>query len=182
MATKPIPARFNERLSRYDLTDAASKLDYNRRLFRVVALRYDLVTRLLSFGQDQRWKRELVRPLPKHGVTKVLDIACGTGDITERLAARYGSGTITGADLDQEMLRRATARLGRAGAKNVVLQEADMSALPFQNESFDLVTGGYTLRNAPDLGKTLGEIFGVMRPGAYAAFLDFGKSPRSSVA
>jgi demethylmenaquinone methyltransferase/2-methoxy-6-polyprenyl-1,4-benzoquinol methylase len=182
MTTKPVSTRFEERLSRYDLENPESKLDYNRRLFRVVALRYDLVTRLLSFGQDQRWKRELLRPLPTDGVTAVLDVACGTGDITESLARRFPSATITGADLDPEMLRRAAIRLARARATNVVLHEADMTSLPFADESMDLVTGGYALRNAPDLSATLADIYRVMRPGSRAAFLDFAKSPSQGAA
>ncbi len=182
MTTKPASTRFDERLSHYDLRDAESKLDYNRRLFRVVALRYDLVTRLLSFGQDQRWKRELIRPIPKSDIRRALDVACGTGDITAALAQRHPDANITGADLDTEMLRRALARLSHAGVKNVVLREADMTSLPFDDASMDLVTGGYALRNAPDLRVTLAEIRRVMRPGSRAAFLDFAKSPNGSIA
>ena len=158
----------------YDLRLPASKRDYNRRLFRAVAPRYGAVTWLLSFGMDGLWKRALVRRLPRRAV-RALDLACGTGDITLLLARRYPGGRVVGLDLSPAMLARARRRL--RGQANLSFRLGDLDRLPYPAGSFDLVTGGYALRNAPDLRRSLGEVSRVLKPGGTAAFLDFNRSP-----
>jgi demethylmenaquinone methyltransferase/2-methoxy-6-polyprenyl-1,4-benzoquinol methylase len=144
-----------------------AKRDYNRRLFRVVAPRYDLVTRLLSFGRDATWKLWLLSQLPAAGPRDILDLACGTGDLTRALALRYPDARVTGLDLTPEMLDHA------APAPRVQWLVGDMCATKLPDASQDLVTGGYALRNAPDLDAALAEIRRLLRPGGSAAFLDF---------
>ena len=171
----------------YDLRLPASKRDYNRRLFRAVAPRYGVVTWLLSFGMDGLWKRALVRRLPRRRsagagprrsagwAVRALDLACGTGDITLLLARRYPGGRVVGLDLSPAMLARARRRL--RGQANLSFRLGDLDRLPYPAGSFDLVTGGYALRNAPDLRRSLGEVSRVLKPGGTAAFLDFNRSP-----
>lgn len=149
-----------------------AKRDYNRRLFRVVAPRYDLVTRLLSFGRDAAWKRWMLSQLPPTGPRDILDLACGTGDLTRALALRYPAARVTGLDLTPEMLHHA------APAPNVHFRIGDMCHTALPDASQDLITGGYALRNAPDLDTALSEIRRLLRPGGTAAFLDFS-APRS---
>jgi ubiquinone/menaquinone biosynthesis methyltransferase len=157
----------------YLLTPAA-KREYNEVLFAEVAKRYDLVTRALSVGRDQAWKRALLESLPTGLVPACVDLACGTGDVTFALAQRYPQGTVCGIDLTPEMLHIAQAR---NRSPNVTLELGDMHQLPFPPASIDIVTGSYALRNAPSLTVALQEIYRVLRPGGTAAFLDFSKSP-----
>lgn len=176
--------RFQHRLRDFDLSDPSEKRDYNKKLFSPVAEVYPLVTRLLSFGRDAAWKRSLVRGLPEDGVARVLDLACGPGDLTFRLAARYSRAEILGIDLNPAMLSRAAAALDAAGAelqRRVSFLEGDMNQLPFEDSRFDLVTGGYALRNSPDLKRTLVEIFRMLKPGGRGAFLDFSRSSRPGI-
>jgi len=156
------------------LRTPAAKREYNELLFAEVAKRYDLVTRALSLGRDQAWKRVLLDSLPTSSAPVCVDLACGTGDVSFALAQRYPQGTICGVDLTPEMLQIARAR---NRFPNVTLQQGDMHHLPFPSASVDIVTGSYALRNAPSLTVALQEIHRVLRPGGTAAFLDFSKSP-----
>lgn len=157
-----------------------AKREYNEVLFGEVARRYDLVTRALSLGRDQAWKRALLAALPSADATPggrapmCVDLACGTGDVAFALARRYPRGTICGIDLTPEMLAIARAK---NRFPNVSLELGDMHHLPFASASVDIVTGSYALRNAPALTVALQEIHRVLRPGGTAAFLDFSKSP-----
>ncbi len=146
---------------------ADSKRQYNRTLFKEVAPRYDLITRILSFGRDKSWKRWLLKHLPSEMQSAVLDLACGTGDLTRALAKKYPGAQVTGLDLTPEMLALAK------GPEGITWKEGDMGALQNNDESIDIITGGYALRNAPDLDICLNEISRVLRPGGTAAFLDF---------
>ncbi|MDA3873151.1 MAG: class I SAM-dependent methyltransferase, partial [Kiritimatiellae bacterium] len=89
------------------LQDPESKRLYNRNLFREVAPRYDLITRILSFGRDAAWKRWMLNQLPHQSPGSILDLACGTGDITRALHQRYPHAKVIGLDLTPEMLTLA---------------------------------------------------------------------------
>jgi demethylmenaquinone methyltransferase/2-methoxy-6-polyprenyl-1,4-benzoquinol methylase len=196
--------RFNLNMHDY-IHQADGKLFFNKQMFGIIAPRYDFINRALSFGRDQKWKDLLVSDLPDvarasspcgHGqdgraALHCLDIACGTGDITFRLAAKYPQGQITGIDITEKMLDLARSRLQSinepAAAKRsedgsrVTFQIGDMCKMEFEDASFDIVTGGYALRNAPNLEQALIEIRRVMKPGATAAFLDFSKPPNRTL-
>jgi demethylmenaquinone methyltransferase/2-methoxy-6-polyprenyl-1,4-benzoquinol methylase len=150
------------------------KRKFNEEMFSEIASRYDFITRALSFGRDKTWKDALVAKLPEIKSPHCLDLACGTGDLTFRLALRYRQGRIVGLDLTEPML--ALAR-GRNSFGNVEFTMGQMSQTEFADESFDIVTGGYALRNAPILKDALQEIRRVMKPGGTGAFLDFSKPP-----
>jgi demethylmenaquinone methyltransferase/2-methoxy-6-polyprenyl-1,4-benzoquinol methylase len=154
----------------------AGKSRHVRRLFATIADRYDLITVLLSYGQDGRWKRRLVARAGPLGDRRVLDLACGTGDIAW-LAARAGA-RVTGLDITPRMIDLARAK-GRAGGGRAEFLVGDMAALPFPDASFDVVTTGYGLRNVPDLAGAVGEIARVLAPGGVFLSLDFNRpSPR----
>lgn len=172
---------FRERLEEYDLSDAGSKREYNRRLFAVVAGRYDAVTTVLSFGGDRRWKRYLVGSLPGEGVRDALDIACGTGDLTYAVAAHCPEARVTGVDLTPEMIQRAR-RLWRGFEAMIGFEIGDMGALPYESGRFDLVTAGYALRNAPDLEAAIAEIYRVLAPGGHLGILDFSHADSPGMA
>jgi ubiquinone/menaquinone biosynthesis methyltransferase len=149
-----------------------TKQSFNRSLFSEVAPKYDFITKALSFGRDAAWKRALLAYLPEKGSPACVDLACGTGDITRMLSDRYPKASVTGLDLTPAMLEIADKR---TDAFNVSFVEGSMNDLPFDTDSTDIITGGYALRNAPDLNRTLNEIERVLRPGGVAAFLDFSK-------
>ncbi len=148
------------------------KREYNERHFAEAARHYDLVTRVMSLGRDRQWKRHLVAFLPGISSPRCADLACGTGDVAFLLARRYPGGTIVGLDISMPMLDIARRRNRH---ENLRFECGDLSALPFPDASFDVITGSYALRNAPDLRSALGEVRRVLRPGGTAAILDFSK-------
>lgn len=139
------------------------------RLFATIAGRYDLITRVLSYGQDRRWKTRLVGEARVMATDVALDLACGTGDIAIRLR-EAGARTVIGLDLTPRMLDLARQKSG--GVRYVT---GDMGALPVADGSVDLVTTGYGLRNVPDLSVALREIARVLRPGGRLLSLDFNR-------
>jgi demethylmenaquinone methyltransferase/2-methoxy-6-polyprenyl-1,4-benzoquinol methylase len=157
------------------LASTASKRAYVRRLFAVIATRYDLITRLLSFGLDQQWKRRLVAYAPISGETRVLDLACGTGDLARRSAAR--GARVTGLDVTPTMIALARRR---PSERAIAWLAADMSALPLRDASFEVMTVGYGLRNVADLEVALAEIYRVLTEGGCLCSLDFDR-PESPV-
>ncbi|MDF7806737.1 ubiquinone/menaquinone biosynthesis methyltransferase [Pontiellaceae bacterium B12219] len=164
-------ARFNLKPMDY-LGAPESKQTFNRSLFAEVAPKYDFITQALSFGRDGAWKRHLLKSLPELEAPQCLDLACGTGDITRMLAKRYPAGKASGLDLTPAMLAIAEKQTGNAAITYI---EGSMAELPCKTASLDIVTGGYALRNAPDLNQAIDEIARVLRPGGQAAFLDFSK-------
>jgi len=150
---------------------ADQKRDYNKRLFATIADRYDLITRLLSYGQDRRWKRQLVEMAAARPGMHALDVACGTGDIAFDVA-RQGA-VVIALDLTPRMLQ--LARVKRTSGDRVVFVAGDMTSLPFPDCAFDVVTTGYGLRNVPLLAGALGEIKRVLKPGGVLLSLDFNR-------
>lgn len=157
---------------RDDLADPERTRDLNRGLFTLIASRYDEATRFLSLGRDACWKDRLVARLPGLVAPVCLDLACGTGDITRRLAAKYPGGAVIGLDLTEAMLDRARHH-GQPPTVRYVT--GDMGATGLPDGSVDVVTGAYALRNAGDLTGTLREVWRVLKPGGIAVFLDFSK-------
>jgi ubiquinone/menaquinone biosynthesis methyltransferase len=162
-------------------TSPEQKRRYVRRLFSTIADRYDLITVVLSFGRDRAWKRYLVRAADVRRDDVVVDLACGTGDIAFE-AARF-SGSVTGLDVTQRMIELAREKGFHAGGAALQCVPrfgvADMVALPLANESVDVITTGYGLRNVPRLEDAVDEIVRVLRPGGRFASLDFNR-PRSA--
>ena len=155
-----------------------SKRRHVRQLFATIADRYDLITRVLSYGQDARWKARLVKMASARAGERALDLACGTGDIAFAVAAS-GARTI-GLDITHRMLQLAASRKPQAPSPKPRFICGDMASLPFRSATFDLVTTGYGLRNVPDLDAAIDEIARVLKPGGRLLSLDFNR-PESSV-
>jgi demethylmenaquinone methyltransferase / 2-methoxy-6-polyprenyl-1,4-benzoquinol methylase len=138
-----------------------------RRMFSIIAPRYDFITRALSCGMDGRWKREAVAraSLPENAV--ILDLACGTGDFSRLVGTHSRNAKSVAVDLTQPMLELARAR----GQRDVVC--ADAARLPFADASFDCLFIGYGLRNFPHLESCVCEISRVTAPGGKIVSLDF---------
>jgi demethylmenaquinone methyltransferase/2-methoxy-6-polyprenyl-1,4-benzoquinol methylase len=158
----------------------ASKRQYVRQLFGTIAPRYDLITRLLSFGRDQRWKRRLMAEAGIKPGVRVLDLACGTGDLA--LQARARGAEVVALDLALPMLRQCRTKQmpgpspepDRDG-RHLFLVAGDMAALPLPSGLFDVVTTGYGLRNVSELSAALAEIHRVLVPGGRLCALDFDR-------
>jgi ubiquinone/menaquinone biosynthesis methyltransferase len=148
-----------------------SKRAYVRGLFSTIADRYDLITILLSFGQDRRWKRRLAGLAPDHSGARILDLACGTGDIAYQVASRGAQ--VIGLDITVRMLELAQRK--RGPGRGVHFVAGDMMALPFPIGRFECVTTGYGLRNVPVLVDALAEIVRVLEPGGLLLSLDFNR-------
>jgi demethylmenaquinone methyltransferase / 2-methoxy-6-polyprenyl-1,4-benzoquinol methylase len=144
-----------------------------RELFAPLGPTYDRYARLLSFGQDPRWRRFLVSRLPVGAGDTVVDVACGTGAVALELVRQTGC-SVVGVDQSPEMLAEAR---GRIADDRITFVEASAQELPFEDASFDGLTAAYLLRYLDDLPAGLAELARVLRPGATAALLDFGVPP-----
>ena len=149
------------------------KRAHARALFATIADRYDLITAVLSYGQDARWKRTLIALARVQRGERALDLTCGTGDIA--FAAAANGARVVGLDITHRMLQLAARKSATAA-----LVAGDMTSLPFGPRTFDLVTTGYGLRNVPDLNTAIDEIARVLRPGGRLLSLDFNR-PRPAL-
>jgi len=163
--------RFTLKIGNHLLSSEKKKY-YNEKVFSEIAPKYDFITRALSFWNDAAWKLDLINALPANTNPHCIDLACGTGDISFLLAKKYPDGYISGIDIAEPMLEIAGKR---NIFPNIHFIKQDMSHLDYSSQSVDIVTGGYALRNAPDLGVVLDEIHRILKPGGTAAFLDFSK-------
>lgn len=154
--------------------DASRKV---REMFTRIAPRYDLLNHLLSAQMDKRWRartsREL-RPILDRADAVVLDLCCGTGDLTFALA-RDAKARIVGADFSHTMLVRANEKNMLQGAekRGIPFLEADALQLPFADGSFDLVTTAFGFRNLANYEAGLREIFRILKPGGTLGILEF---------
>lgn len=152
-----------------------------RQMFTSIAPRYDLLNHVLSFNIDRMWWRRTARAF-SHILAcsdaRILDICCGTGDMTFALRRRAGksSARILGADFSHAMLQRAAGKSSSAPDNlSPSWIEADALSLPFPSAHFDLVTSAFGFRNLADYNAGLNEIIRVLRPGGECGVLDFGE-------
>ncbi len=142
-------------------------------MFGAIARRYDLVNDIQSLGLHRLWKRRVVALSNFREGEIGLDLCCGTGDLAIGLAKRGGS--LVGMDMNRPMLQQAASRLAKRGEYRVSLAQTDALKLPVSDNSLDLVTIGYGLRNLVDLEDGLREVTRVLKPGGRLLILDFGK-------
>ena len=146
-------------------------------LFAPLGPTYDRYARLLSLGQDPRWRRFLVARLELEPDARVLDVATGTGAVALELVEQYGC-SVVGIDRSAEMLAVARTRIAARGVASAIeLREGRAEALPFEEASFDALTVTYLLRYVDDPAATLRELARVVRPGGTMAMLEFGVPP-----
>ena len=149
-----------------------------RRLFAPLGETYDRYARLLSFGQDPRWRRFLVARIDVGPDAAVLDVATGTGAVAIELVRAHGA-RVVALDQSPEMLAAARERIGREGAADRIrLVEGRAEELPFPDGCFDAVTFTYLLRYVDDPAATLRELARVVRRGGTIAGLEFGLPAR----
>jgi demethylmenaquinone methyltransferase/2-methoxy-6-polyprenyl-1,4-benzoquinol methylase len=158
--------------------DRAAKVNS---LFAAIAKRYDLINDLQSLGLHRLWKRRLLQLAQPQPGARALDLCCGTGDVAFALARRGLE--VTGLDFSEPMLAVARQRAKASGPQSKVTSQpftvtflkGDAQQIPFPDQSFDLVTISYGLRNLADWQLGLREMRRVARPGARLLVLDFGK-------
>jgi demethylmenaquinone methyltransferase / 2-methoxy-6-polyprenyl-1,4-benzoquinol methylase len=144
-----------------------------RSLFAPLPATYDRWSRLLSLGQDPRWRRFLVSRIDARPGDSVLDVATGTGAVAIELVRRTGC-AVVGVDRSPEMLLEAERRVSASGLSDrIQLVEARAEQLPFPDRSFDALTFTYLLRYVDDPAATLRELVRVVRPGGAVAMLEF---------
>lgn len=165
------------------LSSPEDKRRFVRALFSTIADRYDLITVALSYGRDRSWKRRLIQRATLSPGERVLDLACGTGDIAFE-AARHGA-RVVGLDVTARMIELARLKVPTAVGDGCVQAPrfvvGDMMALPFASHSVQVVTTGYGLRNVPQLTPAVVEIARVLTPGGRLLSLDFNRPRRAWV-
>lgn len=153
-----------------------AKSAYVQGMFGRVAKRYNIMNRLMTLGQDQRWRRFVVgkASVPPHGA--VLDLATGTGDIAFETLKVQPTAKIVGADFALPMMF-----VGQKAAMGEDIQwcAADAMNLPFSDDSFDAVMSGYLVRNVIDIKRTLSEQLRVLKPGGRIVILDTSPPPHN---
>jgi demethylmenaquinone methyltransferase/2-methoxy-6-polyprenyl-1,4-benzoquinol methylase len=156
---------------------SADKPEKVRRMFAAIARSYDLNNRLHSFGQDQRWRRFAVRAAGVREGDFVLDVACGTGDLTRAFArARPSPARVVGLDFTQEMLDIAEEKRRRATADTgITYLRGDAQNLPFPAASFDVLSIAFGIRNVGDPASAVREFQRVLRPGGRLVILEFDR-------
>jgi demethylmenaquinone methyltransferase/2-methoxy-6-polyprenyl-1,4-benzoquinol methylase len=151
-----------------------------RSMFGEIAPRYDLLNHLLSMNVDRYWRWRTVRKLRPQAGEPILDLCTGTGDLALAFH-RYtrGESPIVAADFCRAMLQIGHHKKCKAGAEgNVVFVEADAQALPFGDNSFQVVSVAFGLRNVADTDRGLREMARVCRPGGQVAVLEFSMPTR----
>jgi demethylmenaquinone methyltransferase / 2-methoxy-6-polyprenyl-1,4-benzoquinol methylase len=144
-----------------------------RDLFAPLGPTYDRYARLLSFGQDPRWRSFLVSRVAVRPEDTVLDVATGTAAVAIELVGRHGC-RVVGVDQSPEMLAGGRERVHAAGLDGrVALEEARAEALPFEDGAFAALTFTYLLRYVDDPAGVLRELARVVRPGGSVAMLEF---------
>jgi demethylmenaquinone methyltransferase/2-methoxy-6-polyprenyl-1,4-benzoquinol methylase len=150
---------------------------YVREMFASIAPRYDATNRLLTGGVDERWRRRAVRELAPPPGGRVLDLCCGTGDLTFHLLRKDPSLHVVGLDFCGPMLDGARARAPKEARGDASFVEGDAMALPFEPAAFDGAIMGFSMRNVVDIVATLREARRVLRPGARFVNLDVSRAP-----
>lgn len=152
------------------VTDIQAYMDTT---FATISSRYDFMTRVLSFGQEQRWKRKAINFIPRdRGHYRLLDLACGTGDFPFHLHHAGFKVPIFGLDRNLEMLGLSMRKC--AGQPQIHFIQGDLNQIPFKDHSFDVITMGYGLRYVADIRQILEEVYRLLSKGGIFVCLEFG--------
>jgi len=154
----------------------AERARYVQSMFGRIAGRYDLMNRLMTGGQDARWRRLVIdlAQLPPGG--RLADLGTGTGDLALEALSRDPAARAVGGDFTLEMMRVGRKR---AAGSRVRWLGVDALNLPLPAGVFDAVTSGYLMRNVADVGRALAEQYRVLRPGGRVVCLDTTPPPRT---
>jgi demethylmenaquinone methyltransferase / 2-methoxy-6-polyprenyl-1,4-benzoquinol methylase len=161
----------------YKTVEAKEKASMVAGVFHSVAQQYDIMNDLMSFGVHRLWKRFTIDASGVRPGNKILDLAGGTGDLTAKFSQLVGrDGQVILADINSSMLNVGREKLRNKGiVQNVEYVQANAEYLPFEDNTFDIVTIAFGLRNVTDKDKALASIFRVLKPGGRLLVLEFSK-------
>jgi demethylmenaquinone methyltransferase/2-methoxy-6-polyprenyl-1,4-benzoquinol methylase len=142
---------------------------YVQQMFGRIANRYDLLNRLMTIGQDVRWRKEIIKKLEIKPGETVLDLGAGTGDLALEVKKKHPKAFVVACDFTYEMVLVGKQRSGREQIAWVI---ADVQHLPFAAGCGGAVVSGFLLRNVPDVPRALSEQFRVLKPGGRIGSLD----------
>jgi demethylmenaquinone methyltransferase / 2-methoxy-6-polyprenyl-1,4-benzoquinol methylase len=148
---------------------------YVQGMFGRIAHRYDLMNRLMTAGQDVRWRGEVIRRAGLSTRARLLDLGAGTGDLAQEALRQRPDSRPVAADFTLEMMRVGRQR---PGSSRLSWSSADALHLPFPAETFDAVVSGFLLRNLIDLELSLKEQHRVLKPGGWMVALDTTRPPQ----
>lgn len=154
-----------------------AKASQVRGMFDAIAGRYDLLNSVLSFGVDELWRREAVRIAAEGEPEKILDVATGTADLAIALKKAIPKAEVVGVDFAEEMLQMGRAKVERRSMTLPLLQ-GDGQNLTYSDNSFDLITIAYGIRNFSDRQRGLAECYRVLKPGGRLLVLEFPPPPK----
>ncbi|MEN8256521.1 MAG: bifunctional demethylmenaquinone methyltransferase/2-methoxy-6-polyprenyl-1,4-benzoquinol methylase UbiE [Thermodesulfobacteriota bacterium] len=146
-----------------------SKAPAVQKMFDSIAGQYDLMNRVMTLGQDQRWRKFVVAKAGDAKQGRVLDLATGTGDIAALYKESFPKATVIGGDFAQNMLAEAGKRFAD---RDISWQACDANFLPFGDDFFEAVTFGYLLRNVDHAPTVLNEVYRVLKKGGRIVCLD----------
>jgi demethylmenaquinone methyltransferase / 2-methoxy-6-polyprenyl-1,4-benzoquinol methylase len=150
-----------------------SKEERVHSVFEKISDQYDYMNDLISFKQHNRWRNDTMKRISVKPGDNCLDICCGTGEWTFALAEAAGeSGQVTGLDFSENMLKVGRAKLKKRSFPNIAFIHGNAMELPFGDNTFDVVTIGFGLRNVPDYFQALKEMARVVKPGGRVVCLE----------
>ena len=156
--------------------DADEKADLVGNVFDTVSENYDLMNDLMSFGIDRLWKKVTIETSGLREDFVVLDLAGGTGDMVKLMREKISErGTLILSDINQSMLMEGRDRLINEGIEGIHAAQIDAQFLPFQDNTFDLITIAFGLRNVTDKEKALKAILNALKPGGKLVILEFSR-------
>ena len=156
--------------------DSQEKSKMVGNVFDAVSENYDLMNDLMSFGIHRLWKKVAIESSGLRADFKVLDLAGGTGDMVKLMKEKVKEeGLIVLSDINRKMLEEGRDRLIDEGIEGINLAQIDAQYLPFRNETFDLVTIAFGLRNVTNKEKALKSILGSLKKGGKLIVLEFSK-------
>ena len=146
-------------------------------VFDSVASNYDLMNDVMSFGVHRLWKQYAIDIANVKKGDAILDLASGTGDLIKLYHKKIGnSGRIVSSDINEAMLDEGKRNLINSGVLGIEFVQANAEKLPFEDNSFDLVSIAFGLRNVTDKDKALSEMCRVLKPGGVLIVLEFSKT------
>lgn len=152
-----------------------SKKEQVEQMFDNISGKYDLLNRILSMGIDVRWRKKVVKSVKKANPKTVLDIATGTGDLAIQIA-KSTQAQITGFDLSAGMLEVGRKKVTKEKLDDrIEMIQGDAENMPFEDNSFDVITVAFGVRNFENLKKGLDEIYRVLKPGGKFIILEFSQ-------
>jgi len=155
-----------------DVTDT-ERIGMVKEMFSTVTKKYDFLNHLLSLRRDVAWRRFTVKKMRFFNTSRLLDVACGTADLSIEAARRHSRIKITGIDFVYEMLDVGRDKVEKKGLNHrITLMQSDALELPFCDNSFDAVAVAFGVRNMPNREKALEEMLRVTAPGGSVMVLE----------